>query len=127
MAVSSSGPRLASSGASGTAMDKRRAGEVRNYVAGQWRPSSATEFVSVTNPATGELLGAVPLGTAKDVDEAVTAAKRAFPAWRDTPAPVRARYLFDLRNVMEEHLDELSALCTAEHGKTLAESRGDVR
>jgi malonate-semialdehyde dehydrogenase (acetylating) / methylmalonate-semialdehyde dehydrogenase len=108
-------------------MAEPRDGKVRNYVAGEWRTSSATEYVPITNPATGEALGSAPLGTAKDVDEAVAAAKRAFPAWRNTPAPVRARYLFDVRNVMEKHLDELSALCTAEHGKTLAESRGDVR
>ena len=102
-------------------------GKVRNYIGGQWCASRANEYVPITNPATGEALGSVPLGTAEDVDEAVAAAKRAFPAWRDTPAPVRARYLFDLRNVMEKHVDELSALCTAEHGKTLEESRGDVR
>jgi malonate-semialdehyde dehydrogenase (acetylating)/methylmalonate-semialdehyde dehydrogenase len=58
------------------------------------------------------------------VDQAVAAAKAAFPAWRDTPPQVRARYLFDLRNVMEKHFDELVALCTEEHGKTLDESKG---
>jgi malonate-semialdehyde dehydrogenase (acetylating)/methylmalonate-semialdehyde dehydrogenase len=100
---------------------------VRNYIAGGWHASSAAEYLPITNPATGEPLGSVPLGTAKDVDEAVAAAERAFPAWRDTPAPVRARYLFELRNVMEKHLGELAVLCTAEHGKTLEESRGDVR
>jgi malonate-semialdehyde dehydrogenase (acetylating) / methylmalonate-semialdehyde dehydrogenase len=110
-----------------TQMERPRDEKVRNYIAGQWRASGAAEYVQITNPATREPLGCVPMGTGKDVDEAVAAAKSAFPAWRDTPAPVRARYLFDLRNAMEKHLDELSALCTAEHGKTLEESRGEVR
>jgi malonate-semialdehyde dehydrogenase (acetylating) / methylmalonate-semialdehyde dehydrogenase len=101
--------------------------KVSNYVSGEWQGSSAAEWLTVTNPATGEKLGTVPMGTSKDVAQAVAAAKSAFPAWRDTPPAVRARYLFDLRNVMEKHFDELCALCTAEHGKTLEESKGDVR
>jgi malonate-semialdehyde dehydrogenase (acetylating)/methylmalonate-semialdehyde dehydrogenase len=67
------------------------------------------------------------MGAAKDVDEAVQAAKAAFPAWRELPAQTRARYLFDLRNLMEKHYDELLSICTQEHGKTLEESKGDVR
>src|SRR5580692_6205323 len=108
-------------------MQKQRDDKVRNYIANEWRASSATEYVPLSNPATGESLGSVPMGTAKDVDHAVAAAKAAFPAWSETPAPVRARYLFDLRNVMEKNFDELVAICTAEHGKTLDESKGDVR
>src|SRR5580658_9946367 len=83
-------------------MTRPRDEKVRNYIGGAWHTSSAVEYLPITNPATGEPLGSVPLGTAKDVDQAVAAAKSAFPAWRDTPAPVRARYLFDLRDVMEK-------------------------
>jgi malonate-semialdehyde dehydrogenase (acetylating)/methylmalonate-semialdehyde dehydrogenase len=101
--------------------------KVRNYIANEWRASSAADELPLSNPATGASMGSVPVGTAKDVDDAVAAAKAAFPAWRETPSPVRARYLFDLRNVMEKHFDELCAICTAEHGKTLEESKGDVR
>jgi malonate-semialdehyde dehydrogenase (acetylating)/methylmalonate-semialdehyde dehydrogenase len=102
-------------------------GTVKNYIGGAWHTSTSTEHLLLSNPATGEPLGSVPRGTGKDVDQAVAAAKAAFPAWRDTPPATRARYLFDLRNAMEEHFDELCALCTEEHGKTLDESRGDVR
>ena len=105
-------------------MPKPSHDKVRNYIANEWRASSASEYMPLENPATGESLGSVPMGTARDVDEAVAAAKAAFPAWRETPAPVRARYLFDSRNVMEKHYDELLALCTAEHGKTLEETQG---
>ena len=100
---------------------------VRNYVDGRWTPSANPEHVAITNPATGEALGNVPVGATADVDDAVRAARTAFPAWRELPAQTRARYLFDLRNRMEEHYDELVAICTQEHGKTLEESKGDVR
>jgi malonate-semialdehyde dehydrogenase (acetylating)/methylmalonate-semialdehyde dehydrogenase len=108
-------------------MQKLFVEKVRNYINGAWQPSAGPEHMPLANPATGEALGSVPVGTSADVDAAVAAAKAAFPAWRETPAQVRARYLFDLRNVMEKHFDELCAICTQEHGKTLEESKGDVR
>ena len=81
----------------------------------------------MTNPATGDRLGAVPLGATSDVDAAVAAAKSAFSTWRDVPVAARARYLFELRNLMEQNYDELLSICTQEHGKTYDESKGDVR
>jgi malonate-semialdehyde dehydrogenase (acetylating)/methylmalonate-semialdehyde dehydrogenase len=101
--------------------------KVRNYIGGEWSLSSSKEWVTITNPATGDEIGQVPMGSASDVDAAAAAAKKAFPAWRDTPAAVRARYMFDLRNLMEKHYDELLSICTQEHGKTYEESKGDVR
>jgi malonate-semialdehyde dehydrogenase (acetylating)/methylmalonate-semialdehyde dehydrogenase len=101
-------------------------GKVKNYVGGEWVDSTGRESFDVTNPATLEKLGSVPVGTAADVDAAVNAAKRAFTTWRDVPVANRARYLFDLRNIMVEHYEELCELCTQEHGKTLDESKGDV-
>src|SRR4051812_2405384 len=92
--------------------------KVRNYIGGEWVESTSKEYVTVTNPATGEVLGSVPNGTAADVDAAVKAAKAAFPTWREVPVANRARLLFDLRNVMESHFEELCELCTQEHGKT---------
>jgi malonate-semialdehyde dehydrogenase (acetylating)/methylmalonate-semialdehyde dehydrogenase len=98
-----------------------------NYVGGAWTASVNPEHVVIANPATGEPLGSVPMGAAADVDVAVRAAKAAFPAWRELPAQTRARYLFELRDRMEKHYDELLTICTREHGKTLEESKGDVR
>ena len=100
---------------------------VRNYVGGGWRDSSATETLPVTNPASGEELGRVPLSPASDVDAAVRAAKAAFPSWRATPAPDRARVLFRLRALLEEHREELAHQLTLEHGKVIAETRGEVQ
>jgi malonate-semialdehyde dehydrogenase (acetylating)/methylmalonate-semialdehyde dehydrogenase len=100
---------------------------VQNYIGGQWKASANPEYAAVTNPATGEPLGSVPMGSAKDVDDAVKAAHAAFPAWRELTAQARAKYLFALRDKMEANYDELLAICTQEHGKTLEESKGDVR
>lgn len=75
---------------------------VRNYVGGGWRDASAADSLPVTNPASGEEIGRVPLSSAGDVDAAVQAAKAAFPTWRGTPAPERARVLFRLKALLEQ-------------------------
>nr|QDA77030.1 acylating methylmalonate-semialdehyde dehydrogenase [Jahnella sp. MSr9139] len=98
---------------------------LENYIGGSWVRSSGTTLLDVKNPATGEVLAQVPLSTAGDVDQAVQAAKAAFPAWRATPPAVRARYLFKLREIFDGRRDEIAAICTSEHGKTLSESRND--
>jgi malonate-semialdehyde dehydrogenase (acetylating)/methylmalonate-semialdehyde dehydrogenase len=98
-----------------------------NYIGGAWQRSNATDTVPLINPATGERLGLAPLGTARDIDDAVQAAKAAFPKWRETPPVVRARYLFAMKALLEEHFEELAAIVTQENGKTLDESRGSVR
>lgn len=100
---------------------------VKNFVGGDWRDASTSDLLDVTNPASGEPIGQVPLSTGADVDAAVQAAKAAFPGWRSTPAPVRARVLFRLKALLEEHKEELAVLLTREHGKILAETRGEVQ
>jgi malonate-semialdehyde dehydrogenase (acetylating)/methylmalonate-semialdehyde dehydrogenase len=101
--------------------------EILNYVGGTWRKSSGTEFVNVTNPASGELLARTPSSTAADVDAAVQAAAGAFPAWRRTPPGERIQYLFKLKFLLEEHIDELSRLITIENGKTFGEAKAEIR
>jgi len=98
---------------------------LENYINGAWTKSSGTTLLDVKNPATGAVQAKVPLSTAGDVDAAVRAAEEAFPAWSATPPVVRARYLFKLKQVFDEHKEEVAAICTSEHGKTLAESRND--
>lgn len=100
---------------------------IKNYVGGAWRDASATATFPITNPASGEEIGQVPLSTHADVDAAVQAAKAAFPMWRSTPAPVRARVFFRLKALLEEHKEELAVQLTKEHGKILAETRGEVQ
>ena len=98
-----------------------------NYINGVWTKSSAVEFCDVVNPATAEVLARVPFSTAAEVDAAVRAASAALPAWRTTPAQDRVQYLFKLKTLLETHLDDLSRLITMECGKTLEESRGEIR
>lgn len=101
--------------------------ELANYIQGSWRRSSATEHLNVVNPATAEVLARVPLSSGAEVGAAVEAAAAAFPAWRRTPAEDRIQYLFKLKNLLEEHAEELARLITLENGKTLAESRAELK
>ena len=100
---------------------------IQNYVGGEWRRSASTEELPVMNPATAEELGRVPLSAAAEVEEAAQAAARAFPAWRRTPVVERVQYLFKLKALMDSEFEELSRAITIECGKTLAESRGEMR
>ena len=71
---------------------------LNNYINNEWRRSSASEYLNVTNPATAEVLGAVPLSPGAEVDLAAQAAVDALVEWRRTPAPDRVQYLFKLKN-----------------------------
>lgn len=100
---------------------------VKNYIHGEWRTSSAVEYLDVVNPATVEALGKVPLSPASEVNQAAQAAAAALDEWRRTPPTERVQYLFKLKNLLEEHFEELSRIITLENGKTLDESRGEMR
>ena len=101
--------------------------EVRNFIGGQWSAPSSAIGLELTNPATGEALGHSPAGSATEVDAAVQAAHAAFASWRATPAVDRVQFLFKLKSLLELHIDELAALMTTENGKTMAESKGELR
>ena len=101
--------------------------ELQNYFGGMWHDSAATEFLDVTNPATGERIARTPLSSAAEVDAAVQAASVAFPAWRRTPPGERIQYLFKLRVLLEDHIDELARLVTLENGKIFAEAKAEIR
>ena len=98
-----------------------------NYINGQWVPSQAHEFKEVINPATGEVLVRTPFSTPAEVDVAVQAAARAFPAWRETPAVARVQYLFQMKQVLEREFEAIARQIVIEHGKTLKEARGELR
>ena len=87
----------------------------------------AGEMVDVVNPATCNMIAAVPASTRDELNMAVDAAKIAFPEWRKTPPLARARCLFRLKELMEKNFEELSRIQTMEHGKTIDESRGETR
>jgi malonate-semialdehyde dehydrogenase (acetylating)/methylmalonate-semialdehyde dehydrogenase len=101
--------------------------EILNYFGGTWHKSAAIEFVNVTNPATGEVIARTPISSKVDVDAAVQSAAEAFPAWRRTPAGERIQYLFKLKVLLEDHIDEIARIITLENGKTFAEAKAELR
>jgi malonate-semialdehyde dehydrogenase (acetylating)/methylmalonate-semialdehyde dehydrogenase len=101
--------------------------QIRNYVGGEWCYSEGDKFQDVTNPATGEALASVPLTPADEVDSALQIAGEACSAWRKVPVSDRVQYLFQFKNLLENHLDELARTITEECGKTYKESVGELR
>lgn len=100
---------------------------LKNYINGQWCPSSASDAIPVDNPATAEILATVPLSPAAEVDQAVIKAEKAFQQWRRVPPTDRVQYLFKLKHLLEDHQDAIAQLITQECGKTLKESRGELQ
>ena len=95
--------------------------------AGRWRPSSSQRAGEVFNPSTGKAIARVPFCTPAETAAIVESAQAASAAWAETPAVERARVMFQFRHLLAEHFEELAALVTREHGKTLAESRAEVQ
>lgn len=99
-----------------------------NHIGGRWLPAISGEVFPSINPAdSDEVLGMFPRSGATDIEQAVAAAKAAFPGWRSTPVPRRADYVLRAGLVLEQRKEELSQLMTREMGKTLKESRADVQ
>src|SRR5262245_57643883 len=100
----------------------------RNFVGGAWVPSESAKTVPNLNPADEhDVLGEVPLSTAAEMGGAVAAAQAAFPAWRDTPAPIRGAILYKAMAILESEQEDVARLLTREEGKTLKESVGEVQ
>jgi malonate-semialdehyde dehydrogenase (acetylating)/methylmalonate-semialdehyde dehydrogenase len=99
---------------------------IPNLIGGDWtRPDAAS--LPVYDPATAEVIEQVPLSPASEVDRAVAAASRAFRDWSRVSVLERSRLMFRYKELLEQHLDELAAVVTRHHGKTLEEARGEVR
>ncbi len=100
----------------------------QNLIDGAWVAArSGATFDSVSPANREDVIGTFPASSAADVDAAVEAAKRAYPAWSLMPAPKRGEILFKVARVLAEHKEELSRLMTREMGKVLTEARGDVQ
>jgi malonate-semialdehyde dehydrogenase (acetylating) / methylmalonate-semialdehyde dehydrogenase len=100
---------------------------VPHYINGQWIESKSSEWQEVANPATGEVLTRVPLASLSEVNAAIEAAGAAYPEWRRTPPEDRIQPLFKLKQLLEEHIDELGRIITQENGKTLTEGKAELR
>jgi malonate-semialdehyde dehydrogenase (acetylating) / methylmalonate-semialdehyde dehydrogenase len=98
---------------------------VRNFVGGRFAVDGQ-QMLDVYNPADGSVISRVPLSTGHEVDEAVQAAREALPAWSALPIKERVQVFFRYRRLLEDNLDELSALVTEENGKVPAEAQAEV-
>jgi malonate-semialdehyde dehydrogenase (acetylating)/methylmalonate-semialdehyde dehydrogenase len=96
-----------------------------NYINGEWCISQTSEFLDVVNPATASVLTQVPLSAKSDLDAAAKAAAKAFADWRRVPPTERVQYLFKVKFLLEDHIEELSRTITLECGKTFAESKAE--
>ena len=98
-----------------------------NFIGGSYLTPFASATLPVFNPATGELLFRIPLSGPEDVGRAVASAREALREWRETPPGDRVQPLFRLKALLERDFEEISRVVTTECGKTLAESRGELR
>jgi len=96
------------------------------YYAGGWKESKSGGYMDCYNPSTGEVIAHAPKCSAAEVEEAVAAAKAAFPAWADTPPSKRVQVLFRMKSLLDAHLEELTELLARENGKVWNEAMGDV-
>jgi malonate-semialdehyde dehydrogenase (acetylating)/methylmalonate-semialdehyde dehydrogenase len=101
--------------------------EVNLLVGGKWVPSTSSRSGEVFNPSQGKVIARVPLCDAVEIDLAVRAAAAAFPEWKETSVVERARVMFRFRERLQANFEELAALVTREHGKTIAEARAEVQ
>jgi len=99
---------------------------VQHWVAGKMRPGVSGRTADIWNPALGEVQARVALASAAEMSSAIEIAEAAFPAWAATPPLKRARVMFKFKQLVEQEMDSLAATLTAEHGKTIADAKGEI-
>lgn len=97
------------------------------FIGGKWVEPAGRKHFTTHNPSTGAPIGTFVSGQPEDVTAAVDAAAKAFPAWRDTPVPLRGEILLRIANDIKLHKEEIARIVTSEMGKVIAEGRGDVQ
>lgn len=96
------------------------------FINGRFEPSATEKYTYACNPSTGEITARVPCCTKDEVEAAIAGAKAAFPGWAATPVLKRVQVLYRLRELLVEHMDELTMLVAKENGKAWEEAKGDV-
>ena len=99
---------------------------ISHYISGAEQKSHSTRSAPVYDPALGKESGRVALANAQDIQEAISSAKNAYPAWRDTSLAKRQQIIFKFRELLNERKPELAAIITAEHGKVLSDALGEI-
>lgn len=102
--------------------------QVKNQLCihGVWINASG-KSIPVINPSSAETITEINLANASDVNQAVSSAKKAYAEWSETPVTQRAQYMFKYKQLLEEHFDDTARILTREHGKTIAEAKGELR
>jgi malonate-semialdehyde dehydrogenase (acetylating)/methylmalonate-semialdehyde dehydrogenase len=99
---------------------------VNHYVNGQVVEGKSGNFGDIYNPALGEIVRKVAFADEAEVRAAVAAARDAFPAWAAVPPLRRARVMFRFKQLLEDNIDEMAAIVTEEHGKTVTDAKGSI-
>jgi malonate-semialdehyde dehydrogenase (acetylating)/methylmalonate-semialdehyde dehydrogenase len=98
----------------------------QNYIDGKFTDVASARKLDVVSPIDGVLLSAVPMSVQADLDGAVTAAKKAFRSWSRTPIKERVQVFFRYKQLLENSMQELAALCSEENGKTISEAIAEI-
>ncbi|MCF8534517.1 MAG: aldehyde dehydrogenase family protein, partial [Reyranella sp.] len=101
--------------------------DIRHFVNGSAFEGASGRYGDIFNPNTGEVQARVQLATPAELDKAVQAAAAAFPAWSATNPQRRARVMFEFKRLVEANMQDLAELLSAEHGKVIADSKGDIQ
>ncbi len=99
---------------------------VNHWIGGKPVQSNCDRSGIIWNPATGDQQAAVPFASPEEVDQAVAAAKEAFPAWRATPLSRRSEIMFRMRELVDHNRRKIAEFLTSEHGKTISDAMGEV-
>ncbi len=108
------------------AISGARPKKLKYCVGGVWKESKTSKYVPCYDPSTGAVIAYAPQCIATEVEEAIESAAEAFPVWRDVPISKRVQVLFKMKQLLDEHLDELTYLCAQENGKKWDEAMGDI-
>ena len=100
--------------------------QLKYFAGGKWLDSETKKYMDVFNPSTGEVIAQAPCCTKSEVESAIKAAAAAFPAWSATPVMKRVQVLYKLRDLLDQHFDELTELVCMENGKAWGDAQGDV-
>jgi len=100
--------------------------QIAHYIDGREVAGASGRHSDVFDPALGSVAAQVALASVEEIDAAVAAARRAFPAWSETPPLKRARILFAFKALLDAHADEFAELITREHGKVFSDAKGEV-
>ena len=101
--------------------------QLHHFIGGQKVAGTSGRFLDVYNPNTGEVSAQTPLASADEVRAAIASSAQAFPEWAATNPQRRARVMFNFKRLIEDNMDDLAEMLSMQHGKVVADSRGDVQ